>query len=209
MDSFLPVRLFHLNAVNTPVENLLPRESFPKVFLKAFEQFPIIHQIANPIIFLERSSGGQIQINPAGVFFRDIRTEDFDKDINKLISIMNIYYSECKINELKELNLKLVFHPKAIIVDAKRKLVAHDISIPNEIYQALPEGKIHTGLRFVFTEGIIRYDLKIEPRFANLEENHVDFNVIIPRAIKTEELLDLVNAQRAFFDEHILPIIAK
>lgn len=205
----LPVRSFNLNVVNAPIESLFPPDSFSKVFQKAFEFFQTIEQVSNPLIFLSRPSGGQVQLNPVGFFSKDIQTERFDEDLQNLFQIINVFHSECKISELKEINLRLVFYSKAIIVNQERKLLAYDILIPDELFRSFPDGKVHTGLRFVFTAGVTRYDLKIEPRFANLDENYIDFNVRIPKPIKTEDAYNIVTEQRNFFDNRILPIIAR
>ena len=209
MTNSLEVRSFNLALVNAPLENLLASDSFSKIFLTTFQLFPTIQQVGNPLIFLVRPSGGELQINPMGLFFKDIQTLRFDDDLKSFFQIINLYHTECKISELKELNLRLVFYSKASIVNGMRKLLTHDIVIPKELFQSLPDFKIHMGLRFVFTVGITRYDLKIEPRFSNLEENYIDFNVIIPKSIKTEEVLDMINEQRTFFNDRILPFIAR
>lgn len=209
MRGFSAINSFNLSLVNTPLENLFPPESFSKIFRAAFKFFPTIGQVSNPVIFLNRPTEGGIQINPLGIFFNEIKTERFDEDLENLFQIVNLFHSECKISELKEISLKLVFYFKALIANERRKLLTYDIVMPSELLQSLPDSKVHLGLRFVFTVGITRYDLKIEPRFANLEENYIDFNVVIPKPIKTEEVLGVIAEQRQFFDNNILPMIAK
>ena len=205
----LPIRSFNLNLVNAPLENLLEPGSLSRIFLMALESFPIIQQVMNPVIFLGRPSGGQLQINPSGVFFRDIETEKFDEDLEAFFKIIRTYYSECKISEFKELSLRLVFYSNAILFDGRRKLLTYSIDIPDKPFPSLPDSKIHAGLRFIFTVNVNRYDIKIEPRFSNLQENYLDFNVIIPKPIKLEEAFDIINEQRSFFDESILPVVAR
>jgi hypothetical protein len=205
----LPVRSFNLNLVNAPLETLLEPGSLSRIFLMALESFPTIQQVTNPVVFLGRPSGGQLHINPAGVFFRDIETEKFDEDLEGFFKIIKTYHSECKILELKELSLRLVFYSKAILSDGRRKLLTYNIEIPDKPFPSLPDSTIHIGLRFIFTVGVNRYDIKIEPRFSNLQENYLDFNVIIPKPIKVEDAFGIINEQRKFFNEYILPVIAR
>ena len=205
----LLVRSFNLNLVNAPLEKLLEPGSLSKIFLTALESFPTIQQVTNPVIFLGRPSGGQLHINPAGVFFRDIETEKFDEDLEDFFEIIKTYHSECKISELKELGLRLIFYSKAILSDGRRKLLTYNIEIPDKPFPSLPDSIIHIGLRFIFTVGVNRYDIKIEPRFSNLQENYLDFNVIIPKSIKVEDAFGIINEQRKFFNESILPVIAR
>lgn len=209
MDESLPTRSFNLNLVNDPIQNLLPTESHSKVFLDALRLFPTIQQVTNPIIFLGRQPGGQLEITPVGIFFKDIQTQDFDKDLEECFGIINTYHSECRITELKQLSLRLIFYSEAVLVDGKRKLLTYDIVVPDKPFQSLPESKIYLGLRFVFTVAANRYDLKVEPRFSNLQENYIDFNVIIPGPIKVEDVFSLINEQRDFFNKSILPIVAR
>ena len=205
----LLVRSFNLNLVNAPLEKLLEPGSLSKIFLTALESFPTIQQVMNPVFFLGRPSGGQLNINPAGVFFSDIKTEKFDEDLEDLFKIIKTYHSECKISELKELNLRLVFYSKAILSDGRRKLLTSNIEIPDKPFPSLPDSIIHIGLRFIFTVGVNRYDIKIEPRFSNLQENYLDFNVVIPKEIKVEDAFGIINEQRKFFNEYILPAVAR
>jgi len=205
----LPVKSFNLNLVNAPLEKLLEPGSLSRIFLMALESFPTIQQVTNPVIFLGRPSGGQLHINPAGVFFRDIETEKFDEDLEDFFEIIKTYHSECKISELKELGLRLIFYSKAILSEGRRKLLTYNIEIPDKPFPSLPDSIIHIGLRFIFTVGVNRYDIKIEPRLSNLQENYFDFNVIIPKPIKVEDAFSIINEQREFFNESILPVIAR
>jgi len=205
----LPVKSFNLNLVNTPLEKLLEPGSLSRIFLIALESFPTIQQVTNPVFFLGRPSGGQLHINPAGIFFRDIETEKFDEDLEHFFKIIKTYQSECNISELKELSLRLVFYSKAILSDGRRKLLTYNIEIPDKPFPSLRDSIIHIGLRFIFTVGVNRYDIKIEPRFSNLQENYFDFNVTIPKPIKVEDAFGIIKEQRKFFNECILPVIAR
>lgn len=205
----LPVRSFNLNLVNAPLEKLLEPGSLSRVFLMALGSFPTIQQVTNPVLFLGRPSGGQLNINPAGVFFSDIKTEKFDEDLEGLFKIVKTYHSECKISELKELNLRLIFYSKAILSDGRRKLLTSNMEISDKPFPSIPDSIIDIGLRFIFTLGINRYDIRIEPRFSNLQENYLDFNVVIPKSIRVEDAFGIVNEQRKFFNECILPAVAR
>ncbi len=205
----LPIRSFSLNLVNAPLEKPLEPGSLSKILTVALESFPTIQQVANPVFFLARPSRGKLHINPSGVFFSDIETEKFDEDLGDFFKIIKTYHSECKISEVKELGLRLVFYSKAILSDGRRKLLTYNIEIPDKPFPSLLDSVIHVGLRFVFTVGVNRYDIKIEPRFQNLQENYLDLNVVMMKPIKVEDTLGIINEQRRFFDENILPVIAR
>lgn len=149
-------------------------------------------------------------MNPIGIFLKDIKTEDFDNDLKHFSKIINSFHEECKISELKEMSLRLVFYSNAIIVDGERHLLANKpFKMPKDLFGFLPDIKVHMGLRFVFNINLVRYDFKIEPRFSKLEENYIDFNVIIPKPFKTEKVFEIIEEQRRFFDDNIFPFLAR
>lgn len=205
----LKVSNFNLALFQEP-KNPLSDEQFSEIYLKVLKDFPFVDQLSNPILTARRKVGGQISLNPAFLQFLGMEAKDFESDLKIIKDISSVYFPHYKTEKLKQIAIRLVSIVQARFINAERQLLINeDFRLNQETKENLNFGaEIKVGVRLVFQRNGKRYDLRIEPHFANLDQNYIDLNIVIPNPDKTPEyFLDFIYEEVNFLKEKISRLI--
>lgn len=202
-----------INFVNEPIKEGLDENIFSELTIFCMELFPIIEHITNPIIHLKSDKHSKMTINPLFLELEfgnaSITSPNYIELANK---IARYYYDLLKVTTLQQLNCKFTsVFPAAKEEDYKegevRKLFKDvKLFIPKSITRKIASKDALFGVRLIFEEDNVRYDLRVEPYLRGVKNNFVELRAVT-KNVNLDQVSNFIKTQENFFLKDILNLL--